>query len=84
MRLKRTHFIHLFDFFFTRHFSFKRLRFSQKRITIRSSFEFCNKLRRRRVEDFMMRQEDMKKKEFNFRDEVLKRKFNVNRNLLKY
>ena len=44
---------------------------------MRSDFELFNKLRRRRINDFNVRRKDMKKEKFNFRDENLKRKFNI-------
>ena len=84
LRSRRTHFIHLFDVFFTRHFLFKRLQFLQKRITRRFNFEYCRKSRRQRVKDFIMRREDIKKSRFDFRVENLKRRFNINISLLRY
>ena len=81
---RRTHFTHLFDFFFTRHFLFKRLQFSQERIMIRSDFEFCKRSRRRRIKDLNVRREDMKKDRIDFRNENLKRRFSVNISLLRY
>ena len=43
-RSRRTHFTHLFDFSFTRHFLFRRLQFSQERITMRSNSKFCKQI----------------------------------------
>ena len=83
LRLKRTHFIHLFDFFFTRHFLFKRLQFLQRRITIRFDSEFCKRSRRWRIKDLNVRREDMKKNRIDFRNENFKRKSSVNISLLR-
>ena len=84
LRSRRTHFTHLFDFFFTRHFLFKRLQFSQKRIMIRFDFVYCKRSRRRRIKDLIMRRENIKKDKLSFRNKNLKRRFNVNISLIRY
>ena len=51
---------------------------------MRFDFKYCKRSRRRRIKDLITRRKDIKKIRFDFRDENLKRKFNVNISLLRY
>ena len=71
-------------FLFHATFFIQAIQFSQKRIMIRFDFKFSKKSRRRKIKDLIVRRKDMKKNKFDFRDENLKREFNVNINSLRY